>query len=136
MGELLALLAAACFGLTHFLNGLAARRAPGMTVSLYAQLGGTGITVVAALLGPHESISAIAWGVLSGVGTGTGVALLYRAISRGALSVVVPVSDVGAVAIPVLAGFAVVGGGAGGDGGVGVGVAVAAGRVGSAGPRG
>ncbi|GAB3587838.1 hypothetical protein GCM10027445_68410 [Amycolatopsis endophytica] len=49
------------------------------------------------------------WGVLSGVGTGIGVGFLYRAMSRDALSVVVPVSDVGAVALPVIAGLAFLG---------------------------
>lgn len=107
MGELMALSAAACFGATHFVNGLTARRVPGMTVSLYAQLGGTAGTVLAAPLWPHGTASpaAVGWGALSGAGTGIGVAFLYRAMSRGALSVVVPVSDVGAVAIPVLAGL-------------------------------
>ncbi|HKN99479.1 MAG TPA: EamA family transporter [Pseudonocardiaceae bacterium] len=107
MGELMALSAAVCFGATHFVNGLAARRAPGMTVSLYAQVSGTVVTPLAALLWPHGTASpgAVGWGALSGVGTGIGVAFLYRSMSRGALSVVVPISDVGAVAIPVLAGL-------------------------------
>lgn len=111
MGELLALSAAACFGVTHFVSGLASRRAPGMTVALYAQLGGTVITVLAALFRPHgvASMAALGWGAVSGAGTGIGVAFLYRAMSRGALSVVVPISDVGAVAIPVLVGLALLG---------------------------
>lgn len=110
-GELMALSSAACFGVTHFANGLAARRAPGLTVSLYAQLGGTVLTVLVASALPHgsASLAALGWGVLSGAGTGIGVAFLYRAMSRGALSVVVPVSDVGAVAIPVLVGIALLG---------------------------
>lgn len=41
MGELLALLSALCFGITHFVNGLVSRRHDGLTVALHAQLGGT-----------------------------------------------------------------------------------------------
>ncbi|MBF6330368.1 EamA family transporter [Nocardia transvalensis] len=111
MGELMALSAAGCFGVTHFVSGLASRRAPGMLVSLYAQLGGTAIVMVAALWWHHSSASipALGWGTLSGVGTGIGVAFLYRAMSSGAFSVVVPISDVGAVAIPVLVGLVLLG---------------------------
>ncbi|NKQ56911.1 DMT family transporter [Amycolatopsis sp. K13G38] len=111
MGELMALFAAVCFGVTHFVNGLAARRAPALTVSLFAQVGGTVVTVLAALVWTSAAASPaeLCWGALSGAGTGVGVAFLYRAMSRGALSVVVPISDVGAVAIPVLVGFALLG---------------------------
>ena len=38
-----------------------------------------------------------------GVGTGIGVAFLYRGLTNGRMSIVVPLSDVGAVALPVLA---------------------------------
>src|SRR4051794_32842006 len=94
MGELLALASAGCFGVTHFVSGLLARRAPGLIISWYAQIGGTAVTLVAAISWAHgtPSGSALAWGALSGAGTGIGVAFLYRAMSRGALSVVVPVS--------------------------------------------
>ena len=82
-----------------------------MTVSLCAQLDGTAITMVVALPWPQgaASLTATDDGALSGVATGIGVAFLYRAMSRGALSEVVTVSNVGAVAIPVLAGVAVLG---------------------------
>lgn len=110
-GELLALAAAAAFGVTHFAAGLLARRVAGVTVALYTQLGGTVIAVAAALVWTFGTPSAadLAWGALSGAGSGIGVAFLYRAMSRGSLSVVVPLSDVGAVAIPVLVGLAVLG---------------------------
>ncbi|MGP3999473.1 EamA family transporter [Streptomyces sp. 8N706] len=110
MGELLALASAVCFGSTHFVNGLVARRIHGMTVALYAQTGGTALSVVAAAFaGGTPTAQSMGWGALSGLGTGVGVAFLYRGMSRGAMSVVVPVSDVGAVALPVLVGLAVLG---------------------------
>ncbi|MDQ0937111.1 EamA family transporter [Streptomyces turgidiscabies] len=111
MGELLALLSALCFGITHFVNGLVSRRHDGLTVALHAQLGGTVLGLVLALFlnTGSATLADHGWGALSGVGTGVGVAFLYRAMSRGAMSVVVPVSDVGAVALPVLVGVCFLG---------------------------
>jgi drug/metabolite transporter (DMT)-like permease len=111
MGECLALISALCFGVTHFVNGLLSRRVDGMTVALHAQLGGTALALVLAptLPGGSASLADYGWGALSGVGTGVGVAFLYRAMSQGAMSVVVPVSDVGAVALPVLVGVVLLG---------------------------
>jgi len=111
MGESLALVSALCFGITHFVNGLLSRRVDGMTVALHAQLGGTALALVLAtsLSGGSASLADYGWGALSGVGTGVGVAFLYRAMSQGAMSVVVPVSDVGAVALPVLVGVVLLG---------------------------
>lgn len=106
LGEALALLSALCFGITHFVNGLVSRKHNGLTVALHAQLGGTVLSLLLALFlsAGSASLPDYGWGALSGVGTGVGVAFLYRAMSQGAMSVVVPVSDVGAVALPVLVG--------------------------------
>ncbi|MEU3528960.1 EamA family transporter [Streptomyces sp. NPDC038707] len=111
MGEVLALTSALCFGVTHFANGLVSRRVDGITVALYAQLAGTVVALVAALssAGGTGTAGDYWFGALSGAGTGVGVAFLYRAMSQGQMSVVVPVSDVGAVALPVLAGVALLG---------------------------
>ncbi|MER6682629.1 EamA family transporter [Streptomyces olivaceoviridis] len=111
MSETLALASALCFGVTHFANGLVSRRVDGITVALYAQLAGTAVALVVALSSVSGSATAgDCWfGALSGVGTGVGVAFLYRAMSQGQMSVVVPVSDVGAVALPVLVGVALLG---------------------------
>ncbi|MEO3763441.1 EamA family transporter [Streptomyces sp. B8F3] len=112
MGELLALSSAVSFGLTHFVAGLAARRTAGVTVALYAQVCGTAVSVTAALAAPgtgNLDAAGLGWGALSGVGTGVGVAFLYRALAKGAMSVVVPVSDVTAVAVPVVIGIGLLG---------------------------
>ncbi|QLH24918.1 DMT family transporter [Streptomyces sp. Rer75] len=111
MGELLALTSALCFGTTHFLSGLVSRRHHGVTVAACAQAGGTAVSLVPVLL-THAAPappSALAWGALSGVGTGVGVACLYRAMNTGPMSVVVPVSDITAVGVPVAAGIAFLG---------------------------
>jgi drug/metabolite transporter (DMT)-like permease len=111
MGNVLALVSALCFGVTHFVSGLVSRRAPGMTVSLYAQVAGTVVTVpFAALAGSGSpTAAALGWGALSGAGTGVGVAFLYRALGKGPMSLVVPASDVAAVVLPVLFGLFLLG---------------------------
>jgi drug/metabolite transporter (DMT)-like permease len=111
MGEALALGAALCFGITDFVSALLARRVHSAAVALVAQLGGTALILVAALLVPAPSVSAgtLGWGALSGIGTGIGVAFLFRGMGNGQLSVVVPLSDVGGVVVPVLFGVLLLG---------------------------
>lgn len=111
MAELLALAAALLFGLVHFGSGLLARRADSFAIALYGQFGGVVLVLVCALLLPAQrlDVPGLAWGALSGLGTGVGVAFLYRGLARGQMSVVVPLSDVGAVALPVLVGVALLG---------------------------
>jgi drug/metabolite transporter (DMT)-like permease len=111
MGALLALASAICYGLSDFVGGLASRRAPFATVALVGQAGGL---LLALVLTPVVRTSAVApadlgWGALSGVGTGVGMLFLFRGLARGAMSVVVPTSAVAGVALPVLAGVALLG---------------------------
>jgi drug/metabolite transporter (DMT)-like permease len=106
VGELLALTSAACFGTSHFLSGVFSRRADGLTVACYAQAAGTVLSLLLVPFdGPAPGIPALAWGALSGAGTAVGVGFLFRAMGNGPLSVVVPLSDVGAVTLPVLVGL-------------------------------
>ncbi|MCQ8192878.1 EamA family transporter [Streptomyces rugosispiralis] len=111
MGELLAVASALCFGTTHFLSGLVSRHRHGVTVAACAQAGGTVVSLVPVLLtqGANAPPAALGWGALSGLGTGVGVACLYWSMNQGPMSVVVPVSDVTAVGLPVLAGIALLG---------------------------
>ncbi|HYH33056.1 MAG TPA: EamA family transporter [Pseudonocardia sp.] len=111
MGEALALGAALCFGITDFVSALLARRVHSASVALVAQVGGTALILLAALLVPAPSVTAgaLGWGALSGVGTGVGIAFLFRGMGAGQLSVVVPLSDVGGVVLPVLVGVVLLG---------------------------
>jgi drug/metabolite transporter (DMT)-like permease len=112
MGEAFALASAVCYGVTHFCSGVLARRASGIGVAFYAQLGGTAAifpVAVAVPGGGQATGPALAWGALSGIGTGLGMAFLYRGMSRGKVSVVAPVSDVNAAILPVLVGVALLG---------------------------
>ncbi|PXY35448.1 EamA family transporter [Prauserella flavalba] len=109
-GPVLALASAAAYGLSDFAGGLLARRAHFVTVALLGQAGGLVVALLAAPAFPAAPRpESLAWGALSGVGTGVGMLFLFRGLGRGAMSVVVPVSAVGGVALPVLAGVLLLG---------------------------
>lgn len=109
MGALLALGSALAYGLSDFVGGLVSRRVSFLITALVGQVGGlVSMAVVArAVSGPLPAILALVWGGLSGVGTGVAMVFLFRGMSRGAMSVVVPVSAVGGVVLPVLVDVAV-----------------------------
>lgn len=104
MGALLALASAVCYGAADYAGGLLSRRRHYAAIALYGQAGSVVFAVaVAAAAAGAPGLSGLAWGALSGVGTGTGMLFLYRAMSHGAMSVAVPVSAVTGTALPVLA---------------------------------
>jgi drug/metabolite transporter (DMT)-like permease len=103
MAVLLALGAALAYGLSDFVGGVASRRASVWAVAFTACLGATLGTVVLATFVPGDPTAAhFAWGLLGGVGSGTGTAFLYRGFSRGRMGVVAPVSAVGAALLPAV----------------------------------
>jgi drug/metabolite transporter (DMT)-like permease len=111
VGTLLALASAASYGLSDFIGGMLSRRVSFVHVALAGQVGGL---LSIALLAPLASTTApavtdVAWGGLSGVGTGLAMMFLFRGMGRGSMSVVVPVSAVGGVALPVLVGVTLLG---------------------------
>jgi drug/metabolite transporter (DMT)-like permease len=101
MAVLLALAAAIAYGLSDFVGGVASRRTTVWPVALTACVGATLGTLVLALVVRGDPTGAdIAWGLLGGVGSGTGTAFLYRGFARGRMGVVAPVSAVGAALLP------------------------------------
>lgn len=103
---LLALGSAITVGTADFLGGLASRRISPRTVVLGAQLSGL-IALVAVLpLLPSATVDAadMAWGAAAGIGSAVGLTSLFRALARGTMSVVAPISAVVAGGVPVLAG--------------------------------
>ncbi|MER8007986.1 DMT family transporter [Streptomyces sp. NPDC094149] len=111
MGPLLALASAVLYGIVDFTGGILSRRFPHATVTYLGQLGGLLLALCAALLAPPDAVhlSDLLWGALSGVGSGIAMTFLNRGLSRGAMSVVVPVSAVTGVALSVLCGVLVLG---------------------------
>ncbi|GAB3264885.1 EamA family transporter [Nocardioides dilutus] len=103
MTVLLSLLAAAAYGLGDFNGGIFSKRAGPWAVSLVAQLGGTLLVLVVALVhGGDPTTGDLAWGLAAGLGNGFGTAFLYRGLASGRMGVVAPVSGVGAVLVPVV----------------------------------
>ena len=111
MGALLALASAVCYGAVDFAGGLLSRRVHFTVVTFLGQVGGLLFAVVVAALVPAETVrpSDAVWGTLSGVGSGTAMHFLNRGLSRGAMSIVVPVSAVTGVALSVLSGVFLLG---------------------------
>ena len=110
MGPLLALTSAVLYGIADFAGGLLSRRASFVTVALAGQAGGFLVLLAVAPFVPGDPTGGdLAWSALSGVGTGLAMVFLYRGLSRGAMSVVVPVTAVGGLALPVLVGIALLG---------------------------
>jgi drug/metabolite transporter (DMT)-like permease len=102
MVYLLAIGSAVLYGAADFTGGLATRRAATIPVVLLSQA--TGLVLLALILPllPHAQPSRpdLLWGVAAGLTGGAGVALLYRALAIGTMSVVAPTTAVCAVAIP------------------------------------
>jgi drug/metabolite transporter (DMT)-like permease len=103
MFAILALASAALYGAADFIGGLTSRRADTTVVVVVSQ--GAGLLLVAVLLPllgtPVPGRADWIWGSLAGLTGGVGVALLYRALAIGVMSVVAPTTAVCAVAVPV-----------------------------------
>jgi drug/metabolite transporter (DMT)-like permease len=102
MTVVLALAAAILYGVSDFVGGLASRRLSVWPVGLLACTGAFAGSVVLALAEPGNPTGRdLAWGLLAGVGSGSGTAFLYRGLAQGRMGVVAPVSAVGAVLVPL-----------------------------------
>jgi drug/metabolite transporter (DMT)-like permease len=107
MAALLALSAAVAYGVGDFLGGVAARRRPATVVVLWAHVVGLVLLrAVAPLVGGTASARALAVGGAAGLLGGIGVALFYRGLSVGTMSVVAPIAALLSAAVPVVAGLA------------------------------
>ena len=108
MGILLGLAAALLYGGSDFGGGLASRRLGSLQVTVVGSAVATVLAWATLILagGPGPSFRAVAWGLASGLAGGAGTLALYRGLARGQMSVVGPVSAVGAAVVPVAAGVA------------------------------
>jgi uncharacterized membrane protein len=108
MGILLGLVAALLYGGSDFAGGLASRRLGPVRIAVAGSAVATAAAWAVLVMagGPGPSVRAIGWGLASGLAGGTGTLVLYRGLARGQMSVVGPVSAVGAAVFPVMAGVA------------------------------
>ncbi len=103
----LGLLVAATYGAGDFFGGLASRRRSATVVVLWSQAAGlVGLALLVPLLGGSPSTRDLGLGVLAGLVGLCGVLLLYRGLGAGRMSVVAPVTAVGAAFVPFAAGVA------------------------------
>lgn len=100
-------MAAVMFGTSHFFNGVLARRTQAAVVAVCSQLGGAVLFVVWLVLtlplsGGWPPGTDMLWAVVSGLGAGGGVGVLYEGMRHCRITVVVPVTSIVSVAVPFL----------------------------------
>jgi len=108
LSYLLAVFSAGAYGAADFLGGLATKRSTPYSVVVFSQLAGLVLVLIALPFLPHAAPTArdFAWGAASGLAGGVGVALLYRGLAIGVMSVVAPVTAICSVIIPLVVGIA------------------------------
>src|SRR6185436_14760206 len=104
MALLLALLSAIFYGTADFLGGFAARRAPALAATAWAQVIGLVVVLLALPLfpAPFPGAAGVLWSVAAGLTGGLAVALLYYGFAVGRVSVVAPITAVCSITIPVV----------------------------------
>ena len=105
---LLGLLVAISYGAADFLGGVASRRVPAALVVQQSQLLGVVLLLVMLAVVPDQHVIAadMARGAGAGMGGLLGLVLLYRGLAVGAMSIVAPITAVGAAVLPVGLGLA------------------------------
>lgn len=101
MSALLAALAALAFGAGDFQGGLAARNGAGRLVVPLSLLAGLPPLALASWRGSGPATDLpLAWCLLAGGGFALGISLLYRALGRGEMAAVAPITAIVAIAVP------------------------------------
>lgn len=107
MTSFLALLAAAVYGAADFLGGMVAKRASTLAAVVATQGAGLVLLLLASplMLGATVTRVDAGFGALAGLTGSVGVALLYRGLAMGPMSVVAPITAVCGVVVPLIAGL-------------------------------
>ncbi|GMQ93317.1 MAG: EamA family transporter [Acidimicrobiia bacterium] len=103
MTQILALSAAALYGVADFAGGLAARSTSAWRVTAWSQLIGTPLLVVAVFVVGASEVTAsdFVLGAVAGAFGLIGLVLLYTALANGSMTIVAPTVGVLAAGIPV-----------------------------------
>lgn len=107
MITVLALGAALAYGVADFLGGAVARKSTALKALTWCVPVGLAVALVSALLtGGSAGPGPMAWGFAAGLSGGAGLITFYRALARGPMSVVAPVSALAAAVFPIAVGVA------------------------------
>lgn len=108
MTSIFALLAAAIYGAADFLGGTVAKRATTLAAVVATQGAGLVLLLIGTpwMLDATVTANDVLFGALAGVTGSIGVALLYRGLAMGPMSIVAPITAVCAVVIPCIVGLA------------------------------
>ncbi|MFI0354322.1 EamA family transporter [Actinomadura sp. 9N407] len=102
MVTVLALGAALAYGVADFLGGAVARKSSALRALAWCVPVGFVVVLIAALLiGGRPTWPSLAWGFGAGLAGGIGLITFYRALARGPMSVVAPVSALASAVLPV-----------------------------------
>jgi drug/metabolite transporter (DMT)-like permease len=108
MEILLALGAAASYGVSDFTGGVLTRRAHVLVVFLLSQLVSAALLLAVVMLWAGAiSWPGVGWGAAAGLAGVMGTSLLYQGLAIGRMSVVAPISAVVGAGLPVVFGLAV-----------------------------
>lgn len=102
MAVVLGLLVAAAYGSADFFGGLSSKRASASAVVVLSQaMGLPWLAVLVLVAGGEGTTRVFALGGAAGAVGGVGLLCLYRGLSIGRMSVVAPITAVGAAVVPV-----------------------------------
>jgi drug/metabolite transporter (DMT)-like permease len=105
MAVLFALLAAAAYGISDFVGGIASRRVSALSVLLISSpVGGLIMAVLLPVYGGPVSARTLGWSLAGGVAGLVGVLLLYSALALAPMNIISPVTAVMSAVVPVLGG--------------------------------
>ncbi|MCP2340497.1 DMT family transporter [Actinomadura rupiterrae] len=107
MITLLALGAALSYGVADFLGGTVTRHSSTLKALFWCVPAGLAVLAASALLtGRIPTATSLTWGFVAGLAGGAGLMTFYRALARGPMSVVAPVSALASALLPIAVGVA------------------------------
>jgi drug/metabolite transporter (DMT)-like permease len=102
MAAVLALAAAVLYGSADFLGGVGSRRASALSFLAVSAPAGAVIMLAAAVAaGGPVTAGRLGWGLAAGVASGAGAIVFFAGLAAGPVSVVAPLSALGAALLPV-----------------------------------
>ena len=102
MAILLALAAAVLYGTADFAGGVGSRQASALTfLAVSAPVGAVVMLAAALAAGGPATAGSLGWGLAAGGASGAGVIVFFAGLAAGPVSVVAPLSALGAALLPV-----------------------------------